>query len=466
MEESILNFSKKINDKNFKTFDAFYESDEFANIQNNETKRKIFYYNALKFSSEKNKDIQQLYHDLKKIIDKMENPELQKCDKECYINIINNYLEKIELLICTKNFFMKNEKGKDKENYNNLRDIIKLLNNHYKQKKKCPIEIYENLDDLYNILLIKMKHKIPKEYHNRMNRHLNEFKQMLNDIQKYCNLNLNQIKQEKEEHEKNSNNIIEENEKQNYQENKSNNNSNNMHNKNNMGYNYFYPNLNINPVNVPGINVYPQMINPQNYGNPIINYNNNLYNNQMNLNQISQNKYSKNSINMFDNKNEEEGKFGYNNNSYNLIKEKGINFSNNEKFSFNNESYKHEDVDFADNLIKDIAKANNKNNVSKNNIIQNDMNEFENPDAFNNKLKKSKQFTNERMSVIKSENNNNSNINSDNPYRKEKEANYINNKEINNNNAKNKKIKKSVLERRKNYEKIGKGIRKLDENDF
>ena len=43
----------------------------------------------------------------------MENPELQKCDKECYINITNNYLEKIELLICTKNFFMKTENGKD-----------------------------------------------------------------------------------------------------------------------------------------------------------------------------------------------------------------------------------------------------------------------------------------------------------------------------------------------------------------
>ena len=83
------------------------------------------------------------------------------------------------MFIAEKTFFRKIEKNTEKENYNYLRDIIKFMNDNFNQKGECPKEIYENLDDLYNILKIKMNHKIPKEYHNRMNRHLDIFKKML-----------------------------------------------------------------------------------------------------------------------------------------------------------------------------------------------------------------------------------------------------------------------------------------------
>ena len=486
-----MNIFKKINDKNFHTFDAFYESDEYFNIQNDENKRKIFYYYALKFSSEKNRNIQELYNDLKKILEKMENAELQKYDKECYINIINNYLEKIELFIAERNFFKKNEneKEKEKENYNNLRDIIKLMNNHFKQKKKCPMEIYENLDDLYNILLIKMKHKIPKEYQNRMNRHLDEFKKMLNDIQKFDGINIKQVKQEDE---KNNNfNIIQKKEKENYnvnynENNNISNNINNNYNKNNLGYNMI--NTNLLYAN-PGIySGYPQINNVQNYGNKILNlnYNNNPYNNQMNYNQIKQNNQSlKKSINIFDNNEEEEGKWDFNNNDYNnrsnnsflnnLINKKdnnNNNINNSDKFSFNiNESYNPENENYANELIKNNGNIKNNINSKQNNRIINDFNEFGNPDNYNKKLEKSKQYTNERISINnsinKSKNKFKSDLNPNNPYRKDKEFNEIN---INNNeiinSVKNKKIKKSVLERRKNYDKIKKTLNKLNEDDF
>ena len=53
MEDNIF----RIDDKKCKTFESFYESDGFSTIDNEETKRKLFYYYALKFSSERNKDI-------------------------------------------------------------------------------------------------------------------------------------------------------------------------------------------------------------------------------------------------------------------------------------------------------------------------------------------------------------------------------------------------------------------------
>ena len=77
-----------------------------------------------------------------------QSESLQKYDRECYTNIINNYLEKIEMFITEKTFFRKIDKNTEKENYNYLRDIIKLMNDNFNQKGECPKEIYENLDDL------------------------------------------------------------------------------------------------------------------------------------------------------------------------------------------------------------------------------------------------------------------------------------------------------------------------------
>ena len=68
-EKTILIYSNIIN--NFQSFDGFYESDEYSKIENEEIKRKLFYYYALKFSSERNKNIKKLYIDLKKIMDKI-----------------------------------------------------------------------------------------------------------------------------------------------------------------------------------------------------------------------------------------------------------------------------------------------------------------------------------------------------------------------------------------------------------
>ena len=399
MEETILNYSKIIESNNFQSFDAFYESDEYNKIENEEIKRKLFYYYALKFSSERNKNIQQLYIDLKKITDKIkQNESLQKYDKECYIIIINNYLEKIEMFIAEKTFFRKIEKNKEKENYNYLRDIIKLMNDNFNQKGECPKEIYENLDDLYNILKIKMNHKIPTEYHNRMNRHLDNFKKMLTEIEK--NMNYNQEKP-------NEDNNIENDRDKNYQVNANINNI-NLNNLNNNS-NYQQNNNNINPIAynvypiIQNMNAYEQMKYIQNYGYQGLN--NNINNNKINqiipMNTISQNNQNLKESKIVNN----DGKLFLDNqvNCNNLYDIKDSNF----RFDFipnESVSYKPENENYVDNIMK------MNNNLFQNKNNQNDLNNynefnlFQNPnnnDPLENGLKKSKQFTNEKQSINK-----------------------------------------------------------------
>ena len=173
MEEEFLEYIKNIDAKKYKDFDSFYESDEFNKIKNKEFQRNAFYYYALKFSSQENNNIGELYKDLKDILEKMQSKDYLKInDEELYITIINNYLEKIEIFNA-QNRFYHNE-----NNIYKIRDIIKLFNNHYK-KKECPIEIFDSLEDFYKIILIKKEHKIPKEHQKKIERHLKEYKSLL-----------------------------------------------------------------------------------------------------------------------------------------------------------------------------------------------------------------------------------------------------------------------------------------------
>ena len=471
--------------KDFQNFESFYESNEFQENQNKEEKRKLFIYYALKFSAQSNSYICSLYNDLKKIIEKMErdkNDYLQKYDEDFYIKFINNYLEKIELFLARKSFF------KEEKNYNALRDLIKLFNRHYKNKKECPEEVYNNLEDLYEILKIKMKHKIPEEFQSRMKRHLSEFEKMLKDLKKEnprpIGEGKNELNEEKKNIPRNANdssntieNIINNNNKVSYLNNI--NTNQNMNNNNYILYKNDGMKQNILNNNVmmppPGIYV-PMMNGPQNYNNyiPAINYNNfpnnqlNQFNNPMNSSSdyrkynAQQNYINQNVLNNLNNLNIKD-----NNNDH-------------DSFSFDiNESIKHEGPEYAENLLKN---RNYNNNEYNNNS---DYNEFIAPDDLNeqNELKKSEQFTNERESLRKSQK---SNIILENPYKQDNEKNnnklednnknIINNKEIqnknfynknnSNNSAKNKKVKKSVIERRKLYEQVGKGLKKLTESDF
>ena len=232
MEEEYFEYIKNIDAKKYKDFDSFYESDEFNKIKNKEFQRNAFYYYALKFSSQENNNIGELYKDLKDILEKMQSKDYLKInDEELYITIINNYLEKIEIFNA-QNRFYHNE-----NNIYKIRDIIKLFNNHFK-KKEGPIEIFESLGDFYEIILIKKKHKIPKEHQKKIERHLKEYKSLLDYL--IAKINKENKKQINEENNKiNENNFENIN---NFNINDIDINNNNLDNKNNIELN--------NPVNL------------------------------------------------------------------------------------------------------------------------------------------------------------------------------------------------------------------------
>ena len=187
-----LEYVKKIKERQFKDFDSFFESNEFNKIKDLEIKRKVFYYFALEFSSKGNKNITELFQDLKWILEKMQSKDyLKKYDKELYINIMNNYLEKVEIFNAGKDFYC------EEKNLFKIRDLINLFKKHF-QKKECPKEIFESLEDLYEIILIKKKHKVPNDHQKKIERYLKEYKNLLDDLSKKNNYNV-EIKGEKKE---------------------------------------------------------------------------------------------------------------------------------------------------------------------------------------------------------------------------------------------------------------------------
>lgn len=475
MEKYIGKYMNEIEVKKFQNFDTFFESDEFNSINNEEIKRKLFYYYALKYSSERNKNILQLYIDLKKILEKMENIDyLKNYDKECYIAIINNYIEKIQLFIAENKFF------KMDENYNHLRDIIKLFKDQYKNKKKCVKEVSDNLEELYDILKIKKKYKIPQNMQKRMERHLNDFYKLLDDIKKADDNQINQIEDINKENIKRQINDNYNN-NSNYNSNNNSNNSNNSKKSNNIKNNNNFFNNNMNNFN--NMMMYEQNI-PYNQFGVMQRYydgynykNNNQQINQYNESLQNNNKKINNNNNEFNN---QIGQSSFNDKS--SLKKSLICFDNqNDYFILDDDidkSYKHEGCSFVDNILGNNNNSKNSKNNNSNNkeykfINNNDFSNFEIPNNNNNiqqkHLIKSKEFTNENLALSKSK------INPNNPYkceRKQYENNNDNNelqnkmidsgKKINN----SKKVKKSVIERRSKYDEIKKRMKKMDESDF
>ena len=171
------------NNKNIKSFYDLFESDEYNEIKSNEDKRKIFYLYALNFSSSKKyKNIFDLFKDLKKLLENMDKENyLKKYDQECYITIISNYIDKIEIIISERKFF------EDKENYNAIRDIINKFKSYFSNKGEVPKEIVNNLEEFYEILTVKQKFKVLGEKKDRMSVYLKEYKDLINKIKAKIN---------------------------------------------------------------------------------------------------------------------------------------------------------------------------------------------------------------------------------------------------------------------------------------
>ena len=370
---NVKNFEyvKKIEEKKFKDFDSFFESDEFNKIEDLEIKRKVFYYFALKFSTKENKNITELYQDLKWILEKMQSKDyLKKYDKEIYINIMNNYLEKVEIFNARKNFYCI------EQHLYKIRDLIKLFNNHY-QKKECPKEIFESLQDLYEIILIKKKHKVPHEHQKKIERHLNEFKRLLDYLSNKNGYNV-EIKDERKQinEEKNiKNNII---------------NQNKFDDKNFNVNNFLINNKNMKDDN--------QNINENNNLNIDRNLQKEDIENIFDNFDLSKPNNNKNTLNNIDINDIENNKNIYNNNDNN----KNLNKQNDLLIFENANNYVPEGFGFVDDVInKEKRKENNKNeekgytNELYNKVnVNNNQKKVENPYKNNNKEEEEKKEEN------------------------------------------------------------------------
>ena len=280
MEKEYLECIKNFDKEKYKNFDSFYESDEFNKIKDKEIQRKIFYYYALKFSAEENKNIKELYNDLENILKKIKSKDYLKIfDEDLYIAIINNYLEKIEIFNAEKEFY------NNEDNIITIKYIIKMFNNHYKEKE-CPIEIFEGLQDFYEIILIKRKHKVPKEHIKKIERHLKEYKSFLDYLSKQI-FNKNKIKEDKKQINEINNNI----------------NKNDVINKNKIGNINLINNNNylINNQNIKNINEQKNQNIKENNNNKEDNNKNNFHNFDFKININNQNKPNHIDINDFDN---------------------------------------------------------------------------------------------------------------------------------------------------------------------
>lgn len=188
MDPKIKQYLKDIESQKFKTFEEFYESDQFQyNIKEKDARKKIFYFYAIKYSSQKYNNISKLYEDMKKILDKIENHNyLKKYDDECYTTIFNSFFQNIEFFVAERNFF------EEIDNLNNLNNLIKYFGKIYKNAIKYPENILKDMDELYHILLIKLKYRVPEKFKQRMERYLDIYQKLLNNIIKKEEIGTNQ----------------------------------------------------------------------------------------------------------------------------------------------------------------------------------------------------------------------------------------------------------------------------------
>ena len=438
-------YVSQISKKKYKDFDSLFESDEFNNIQDKEIKKKTFYYFAFQFSSLPNKDINQLYKDLKTISDKIQsNKFLQKFENKIYAHIFNKYLEKIEIFNASMEFY-ENEK-----NIYLIRDIIKLFSNHFK-KLECPKEVFESLEDLYEIILIKKRHKIPEKNQKQIDRYLKEFKKLIDSLSQKYNFDVKNNIEEKEK----ENNKDKEIPKIKANENENINNNNNIMNNNN---NFKDKNINNEILGNKSINI--------NKNNSInINSNNNLEKKSNNIQEIYINEINeKNNLDEFNGINLKNPINNIDLNDINInignINDLQLNdINDNDNINLNNEIsnsqissknennkliYEPEGLDFVKNLL------NNKNSVvnENNNIIEEKKEEKEKRDD------KEKSETNELYDSNGKKIIIDDNIKIENPFKKKIEQEQLKQQDEKLKKSKNKKKEKKKKLKEKLQDKI------------
>lgn len=181
MEKEILDFiANNKEDMAKNDFDTFFESNEYNNIKDEDSKRTIFYMTIFLMSTKEYKEFGEIINEFIKIIEKIdENIYLQKTH-ECYEELICNFLNKIRQLLISDDIY-----GNKKEN-----EFIKHLNHLVDELDKI---IYPQNLELNKIInywkkiydeLLSNKDKIKKDNIKKFERYtkkLSNYIKNLND---------------------------------------------------------------------------------------------------------------------------------------------------------------------------------------------------------------------------------------------------------------------------------------------
>ena len=192
MEKEILDFiANNKEDMAKNDFDTFFESNEYNNIKDEDSKRTIFYMTIFLMSTKEYKEFGEIINEFIKIIEKIdENIYLQKTH-ECYEELICNFLNKIRQLLISDDIY-----GNKKEN-----EFIKHLNHLVDELDKI---IYPQNLELNKIInywkkiydeLLSNKDKIKKDNIKKFERYtkkLNNYIKSLNDKEQ-MNISQNNI---------------------------------------------------------------------------------------------------------------------------------------------------------------------------------------------------------------------------------------------------------------------------------
>jgi len=181
MEKEILDFiANNKEDMAKNDFDTFFESNEYNNIKDEDSKRTIFYMTIFLMSTKEYKEFGEIINEFIKIIEKIdENIYLQKTH-ECYEELICNFLNKIRQLLISDDIY-----GNKKEN-----EFIKHLNHLVDELDKIIYPPNLELNKIINYWkkiydeLLSNKDKIKKDNIKKFERYtkkLNNYIKNLND---------------------------------------------------------------------------------------------------------------------------------------------------------------------------------------------------------------------------------------------------------------------------------------------
>ena len=121
MEKEILDFiTNNMEDMAKKDFDNFFESDNYNNIKDEDSKRTIFYMTTFLMSTKEYKEFEEIIKEFAKIIEAIYEYKYLQKTHECYEELISNFLKKIRLLLTSDDIYENKYENIFIQNLNHL----------------------------------------------------------------------------------------------------------------------------------------------------------------------------------------------------------------------------------------------------------------------------------------------------------------------------------------------------------